>query len=241
MHRIFLPSLKNKKGVTLSLSREESHHLVKVLRTKVNEKFEGLNGMGHKYQLSLESFHNNTAIVKILEFFEFSRSRKIELAIGIPKSKVMSGLIRRATEIGISKIIPLVTRFSSYKHQSQKEHGWRIDTIEACKQSGNPWLPEIAPPQNFNEWVNEFCQSNNILFYGSLNSPKKPIFAHLETIKSANKVTWLVGPEGDFSNSEYQLLKNIDAIPVTLGAHILRVETATIFGLAQIFACFDKD
>ena len=45
MHRIFLPSLKNKKGVTLSLSREESHHLVKVLRTKVNEKFEGLNGM----------------------------------------------------------------------------------------------------------------------------------------------------------------------------------------------------
>ena len=237
-HRIFISSLKNVKGFTLSLSKEESHHLVKVLRSKVNEKFEGLDGMGRIYKLKLESFHNHTAKVKILEFSDFPPPRKIELAIGIPKTKAMSGLVRRATEMGVSKITPLLTRFSSYNNRLQKEQGWRMDAIEACKQSGNPWLPEISQTQPFEEWINGLFQNNVTLFYGSLYSPRNPISYHYEAMKSANKIICLVGPEGDFSDSEHQLLKNSEAVPITLGSYVLRVETATICILSQTFSCF---
>lgn len=239
-HRIFISSLKNSKDGTLNLSQEESHHLVKVLRTKINEKFEGLSGMGHLYKLELTQYCNKIASVKILEHRVSPPPKRIELAIGIPKEKAMSGLIRRSTEMGISKIIPLMTQFSSYKHHSKKEQGWRADAVQACKQSGNPWTPEIAQPQRFEKWLNAFCQNRNILFYGSLTSPRKPIFSYSETIKSASKITWLVGPEGDFSSSEYQLLKNNNTIPVVLGTHVLRVETAVIAGLAQITACMGQ-
>lgn len=156
----------------------------------------------------------------------------------------MDHIVRRATEIGGSRIVPLETAHSMVRLPSALRRAkvvkWQSAAIEACKQSGNSFVPEIAPVQLIDEWVaQQKREPSHLCLVASLGKPSLR-FRHMlksfceSSVQFPDEVTCLIGPEGDFSPTEYRLLKESGYYPLALARHILRVETAAVYALSLI-------
>ncbi|MDR0740747.1 MAG: 16S rRNA (uracil(1498)-N(3))-methyltransferase [Puniceicoccales bacterium] len=216
-----------RKGSIIHLAQEETHHLFHVLRASRNEKVVVLNGCGYYAEgYILDCKTQEIAIDGV----HFTQNSNITLCPALLKNKAMDFLIRESTAIGVAKIIPLHTQNSEVKIQNipEKQIHWNRIAREACKQSGNPSLPAIEIPQNLKDLK---CSMST--FVAALRKDAKNIFHHQSTIKN-NPITILIGPEGDFSEQEYQYLAQNNCHFVYLGKHILRAETAALYLLSVI-------
>jgi 16S rRNA (uracil1498-N3)-methyltransferase len=215
------------RGSSIYLEREEAHHLFHVLRASSNEKIIVLDGRGcyaeghilncHTQEIAIDSVH-------------FAQGSSITLCPALLKNKAMDLLIREATAIGVSKIIPLYTQNSEIKIQNiaEKQTHWIRIAREACKQSGNPHLPTFEIPQKLKD-----LQLSVPTFVAALRKDAKNIFHYQSEIKN-NPIAILIGPEGDFSEQEYRELVEKNFYFVHLGKHILRAETAALYLLSVI-------
>ena len=228
MHRFYLPNLQR-----LMLSTEEAHHALHVLRLKVGNTLNVFDGRGHEAQCSIAEISKDAVRLKML-----TQSRmpalpcRITLAQAIPK-KSMDLIVQKATELGVASIVPLVSERSLVKldEDSKRIERWREIALEACKQCGNNWLPEIQPPRKAREFLNS-PGSFDLKLIASLQPDSKllkPILADAATPKS---VLVLVGPEGDFTPAELGLAKSAGCLPLSLGPLVLRAETAAIYTLS---------
>jgi 16S rRNA (uracil1498-N3)-methyltransferase len=209
----------------IHLSQEETHHLFHVLRASRNEKVIVLNGCGY----SAEGHVLDTKEIAI-DYVHFTSNTTITLCPALLKNKAMDFLIREATAIGVEKIIPLHTQNSEVKIQniSEKQTHWNRIAREACKQSGNPYLPSIEIPQKL-----KALKYPMPTFVAALRKDAQNIFHHQSTIKNT-PITILIGPEGDFSEQEYQYLAQNNCHFVHLGKHVLRAETAALYLLSVV-------
>jgi 16S rRNA (uracil1498-N3)-methyltransferase len=105
---------------------------------------------------------------------------------------------------------------------------WQQQAVEACKQSGHPWLAQVAAPTRFEAWLKDLppLTDGELRLTGSLEFDAQPV-AELD-FGSAQKVTWLIGPEGDLSASEYAAARAAGFRPVVLGPTVLRAENAAL-------------
>lgn len=224
-------------GDPIQLDKSESHHLISVLRAKQGSFITLFNGTGMAWNGPLIEANPKNAVIKIENSFQISIPPcKITLAQAMPKAKGMEQIIQRATEIGISKIIPLKTSRTELKldgeRQEKRIERWHTTAIEASKQSGNLLVPEITEIQSLKE------------FLGSINATKDclKLIASLEddaqSFKNCLKdsiptsIIWLIGPEGDFTDDEYQMARQSGFLPITLAKNVLRIETAVIYALS---------
>jgi 16S rRNA (uracil1498-N3)-methyltransferase len=215
------------EGSVVHLSQEEAHHLFHVLRANGNEKVILLNGCGYYAEGHVLNCKTQTIAI---DHVHFTQSSKITLCPALLKNKVMDFLIREATAIGVAKIIPLYTQNSEVKIQNipEKQIHWNHIARKACKQSGNPHLPTIETPQKLKD-----LKCSMPTFVAALRKDAKNIFYHQSTIKN-NPITLLVGPEGDFSEQEYQYLAQNNCYFIHLGKHVLRAETAALYLLSVV-------
>jgi|ERR1017187_540921 16S rRNA (uracil1498-N3)-methyltransferase len=228
MHRFYLPNLQEP-----TLSPEETHHALHVLRLKVGDTLNVFDGRGHEAQCSIAEITKDSVRLTILQHSSTpSLPCRITLAQAIPK-KSMDLIVQKTTELGVASIVPLVSERSVVKldEDSKRIDRWREIALEACKQCGNNWLPEIHPPRKTREFLNS-PGSFDLKLIASLQPDSKllkPILGDAATPKS---VLILVGPEGDFTPAELGLAKSAGCLPLSLGPLVLRAETAAIYTLS---------
>lgn len=200
------------------------NHIKNVLRLKCGDEIRVVDGE-YEYFCRIAEIEKKYVVS---EYYErksdmYSLNTNISAAIGIIKNDKMDLVIQKLTEIGISKIIPLITKRSVVKIEEKKDK-WQKITNEAQKQCRGVKGLEILNPQKLSEidW-----KSYDLIFVPYEKEDNKSIWSALENKKGKN-ILFIIGPEGGFDESEIDLLIKNGAEIVTLGKRILRAETAAI-------------
>jgi len=227
-------------GTTANFDQDEYRHFITVLRKKPGDLIHFLDGQGVKYTGRIASI--DTAANSFQAEVETRRHCRtnfpsITLALALPKGKKFIFIIQKATELGIQKIIPLETHHSikqlpAAKDKERKVIQWKKTALEAIKQCGNPYLPEIKHPVPLTSILlpaRKGCVK--LLFHGPA---AEGISTQAEALAHAREVIMIIGPEGGFSPEEIEFLTGLGCRAISLGPTILRLETATIASIAII-------
>ena len=226
--RLYYPGAIVENSTNL-LSKEHTHYLTNVMRLKRGSNVNLFNKDGE--WLSEIVFLNRDRVeVKFLnKIKESSKSTNVELAICLVKKTSMEIILQKATELGIAKIIPIISERTEVKDLNI-ERAKKI-VVEATEQSNQLNVPDIEEPQKLKDFINSL-DSNTSLFFADINTEKK---IDNKTIEKSKKISLLVGPEGDFSPIEREMILAKDnAISFSISKNILRTETATISALSLI-------
>jgi len=242
MHRFYLPHEHGHDSV-LTLTGREAHHGLRVVRVRRGEEVGVLDGEGHRYLCEVENTSKDAIQLKVLDkCFVEPFPYRITLVQAIPKGKVFDAIVQKATELGIFRIVPLlservVTQLDGDKSGGKAGH-WRTVAIEAIKQCGSPWLPQVEAPISVRDFVAR-AEPFDLSFVASLQSDSRhprewlEAFQQRQKRKPASLCVW-VGPEGDFTAGEIDAAKAVGVVPVTLGPLVLRSETAAIYCLSVL-------
>lgn len=227
----------------LSLSEEESHHLVAVNRARAGDTVVAFNGQGQEWICELIAADRRAARLRV-RFSQNTGRLAYEITLGqaLPKGSSMDAIVRRATELGAARIIPLESERTLVHLEGgrtdRKIEKWRTAALEACKQCGNSWLPEIAAVEPASHFM-EHARGYDLKLIASLHPGAQPLRAVLAAAEASagrppRKVLWLIGPEGDFTPAEMSVARTAGFEPVTLGPLVLRCETAAIYALSVL-------
>jgi len=217
------------KNSTSLLSKEHAHYLVHVMRLKRGSNINLFNKNG-EWLSKIVFLDRDRAEVKFLKKIkESSKPANIELAICLVKKTSMKIILQKATELGVEKITPIISERTEVKDLNI-ERAKKI-VVEATEQSNQLNVPDIQKPKKLKDFINN---SNNhvTLFFADINTEKK---IDKKLIKKSKKISLLIGPEGDFSPTEREMILNKNnIISFSISKHILRTETAVISALSLI-------
>lgn len=213
------------------LENEEAQHCTKVLRGKVGDKIEVLNGNGILYLGQITSIQKHQVEIGIIQVLKQEDKNPNKLSIAICPTKNPARLewfLEKATEIGIANIYPILSERT--EKQSIKQERLQQIIISAAKQSGQLFFPSLHPVQKlaalFNSTSDSYRNQQFDNFYIAHCEDEK---RHLKDVYQKNETALLlIGPEGDFTTAEIAMAVNKNYIPVSLGNSILRVETAGV-------------
>lgn len=230
MHRFFV----DKDNITesnIEIIGEDVKHIKNVLRLDIDSVISICDKEENDYIVKIKEINKHNILCEIIEKYKSKGEPPIEINLyqGIPKSSKMDIIVQKATEIGVRKIIPVITDRTVVKIQDRKKEDKKIDrwqriAEEAAKQSKRGLIPEVTNILTLKEVVNILTNEDFVLVpYENENqvSLKDVINSY-----KGKKINILIGPEGGFEESEINELKNINAHIVTLGPRILRTETA---------------
>jgi len=244
MHRFLIQPGSVKDGAVY-ISGEDLKHMIQVLRFKAGDHVLVFDGTGFEYETELISADKELAIGKIVGVRkpETEPKTKVILFQGMPKSDKMEWIIQKTVELGVSEIVPVVTRYSVVREAGGKLERWNKISKEACKQSGRVIIPEVKKPVEYsralemwNDMARNGSPGGSMAVFCYENEDKKCFKGLLKcyNIDYIKTVGLFVGPEGGFSDEEVKLAENYGIIPVGLGKRILRTETAAIAALSII-------
>ena len=214
---------------TSLLSKEHTHYIVNVMRLKRGSKLNFFNKYG-EWKSEIIFLNKDRVEVRFLEKIkEGNNLFKTELAICLVKKNPMDTILQKATELGISKIIPIVSERTEVK-ELNLDRAKKI-VIEATEQSNQLVPPEITEVIKLKDFLQTFDKNSKILF-ADVNSKDN---LKNDDFKNVQSFCILIGPEGDFSPAERELiLKNSAVKPFTLSRNILRSDTAVISAISLV-------
>jgi 16S rRNA (uracil1498-N3)-methyltransferase len=240
MHRFYLPP-ECCAGAVLRLDGREAHHALHVLRLKRGEPVMVLDGAGHEVSCTVESGSRESLSLRVMDKKSVpALPGSITLMLGVPKGKIIESIIQKAVELGARRIVPLltehvVTRLDD-RDAADKREKWRQVSIEAIKQCGAAWLPEIEMPMPIGKYLAR-KEPFDLALVGSLQTERRHPHECFREFQARHQRlpqtlgVW-IGPEGDFTLEELQAIQAAGALPITLGNLTLRVETAAIYCLS---------
>lgn len=229
MNNVRLYHLENiTQNSTTLLSKEHTHYLVNVMRLKRGSRVNFFNKEG-EWESEIVFLEKERVEVKFLnKVKENSESINIELGICLVRKTPMEIILQKATELGVSKITPIISERTEVKELNIKRANKIV--IEATEQSNQLNPPEISKVIKLKNFIDGI--KNKTLFFADVNSNDK---LEAKNFKPGTVNCILIGPEGDFSPSEKELiLKNANVIPFSLSKNILRSETAVISAISII-------
>ncbi len=231
MRRFKIEKVKNGEAF---LRGREARHALKVLRLKRGDEIIVFDGEGKEYEAVIEAASPTSVKLKIVKETNVKRDSPLRstLYMGITnKLQKFELALQKATELGVTEIVPVVCRRSSnaqfVKNWSKKVERWTEITINAAKQCGRSVLPQIRLPVRIEEVV-----PNSELSFVLWEKGGKS-FKDFQGY-SVSSVSFLVGPEGGLEREEIRMLEDRGFKPIYLGKRILRAETAAIAGMAII-------
>ncbi len=215
------------RGDRVAFDAEEAHHLARVLRLGPGDLVEALDGAGNALTVRLIRVGPRGAEGAVVSRRALHTESPLDLTLaqGIAKGDKMDGIIRMATELGVTRIVPLVTERAlvGVEAASRRLPRWRRVAKEAAKQSGRAVIPEVAPPQTPTDWLATIGSPGLLLCLweneGALLDERLPA-------NRPARATVVVGPEGGLSEGEVARLRAAGAVVAGLGPRILRTETA---------------
>ena len=211
------------------LDRSQSHYLTKVMRIKIGESFSLFNKNGEWITKINQISKGIVEFIVVEKFRHKENTKEIWLAFSPIKSNYFNFMIQKATELGVTKFIPIIFDRTIVR----KINKARVEKIiiEATEQSNRINTPLLEKPQNLKNFLIKNSKKIDLIFT-DLNTTKKK----LEINKQENKpLCTIVGPEGDFSENERKQILNFEGVKsIKINENILRVETATISTISII-------
>jgi 16S rRNA (uracil1498-N3)-methyltransferase len=230
--RIFTPQALTPDS-TLVLAEAQSHYLSKVLRMQAGRELILFNGEGGEYSAEISAVHKKHVDVSVKEFSADNRQShlQLELAIGVSRGERMDWVLQKATELGVTKITPLMTERTEVKlggeRADKKMEHWQQILISACEQCQRNLLPELSEPKCFSDWISECDAELKFVLHHRDNQG-------LPQNKTTQSVALLIGPEGGLDDNEITQAIAQKFSPLTLGPRVLRTETAPVAAISLV-------
>jgi 16S rRNA (uracil1498-N3)-methyltransferase len=242
MHRFYLPP-EQCRNSTLELTDNEAHHALRVLRLEPGDAATVLDGAGHTFSCEVTETSKRTVQLVVNEkTFSPPLPCAITLLQAMPKPKALDYIVQKATELGVTRIVPLLTErvVSQLDERAAADKAEKLlpVALEAIKQCGSPWLPKIEAPLPLKKFL-ERHEAFDLPVVASLHPGSQHFHQFIEQFRVTHQrlpttaAAW-VGPEGDFTPAEIELILSSGAHPITLGRLVLRSDTAAIYSLAVL-------
>lgn len=222
----------------LALPQQAAEHVVRVLRMNAGDMLTIFNGDGYDYAATLISIGKRDVTVRIEEREQIDNESplRLTLAQGVARGEKMDLIVQKATELGVSRIVPLFTERSEVKLDAARAEKrllhWRAVAASACEQSGRVCVPEVTAAQTLQEWL------KNLADDGAQRLALLP-----EGTRRARELRFsyaggllVVGPEGGLGDRDVSALQDAGFQGLRLGPRILRTETAGLAALAALQA-----
>lgn len=221
---------------TLNVEGEKLHHLLNVVRVKVDEKILLLNGKGEKIYTSVESIEKKLLILRILKFELEKKSSNISAMVGITKKETFEDIVRLSIEAGLTTIYPLVTEYSKPEFiQNKRVHEIMKNSIE---QSNNSWGVTIEDGVVLAKLSDRFFDQFDAVFI-FINLTEKPKTTQCEfmPLTLQSKILIVIGAEGGFSETEKEQLSSFPKVQIiSFPSPIMRTPTALAAAIGYVFA-----
>ena len=226
MQLFYTPHISGKQAI---FQGEEARHCAQVLRKKVGDSIQFVDGKGNWYQGTIESLSKKECYISIQKEIQSYTKRACHIHVAIAPTKNIARFewfLEKATEIGIDQVSPIKCARSERK--VIKNERLNKILISAMKQSLKATLPQLEELKTFKQWLSELPDSNEQRFIAHCIDEEKQ---HLkEKYIPKQNVLLMIGPEGDFTKEEVTMAAKKGFQPVTLGESRLRTETAGIVG-----------
>lgn len=242
MHRFYVPP-EHCGGDILQLTDDEAHHATRVLRIEVGESVVVLDGAGHTIDCEVREATKRNVILSVTrKNFSPPLPCQITLLQAIPKAKAMDYIVQKATELGAAHLVPIlservVVQLNEREAQDKAEKLKPV-ALEAIKQCGSPWLTKIEPPVSLKNFLAR-GEKFELPLVASLHKGRQHPREFIQTFRAQHQrvpktaCVW-IGPEGDFTPAEMDLLHASGVLPITLGRLVLRSDTAAIYSLSVL-------
>lgn len=219
-------------GDQKSLKEGEFHHLAHVIRTRVGEEVELVNGQGSLAVAVVESINKSQAALTIVSAHQEAPPKvRLILAQALPKPNRLDFILEKGTELGVTDFWLFPGHYSPKKEMfpNQIERAQTL-TIAALKQCGRLYTPhvEIKPP------LSKWTSLEGAAFFGDVNPAAPPFARHWQNWSGQETYIWLIGPESGFSSEEEDKMRALGAKGVKLHANILRTDTAALTAMALL-------
>jgi 16S rRNA (uracil1498-N3)-methyltransferase len=222
-------------GATVDLPEALAHHL-HVVRQQPGAELVLFNGQGGQYRATLAEIGKKraSALVGAYEAVEVELPFAVTLAQALPEGAKMDWIIEKAVELGVAAIEPLaaqrcVVRLSGERAEKRQAH-WQGVIVAASEQSGRNRLARLAPVEDVGRWLARAAAAPRIL----LTPRATESLAGWARARPAQALTLMVGPEGGFSTAEEDSALAHGAIALSMGARVLRTETAALAAMATL-------
>jgi 16S rRNA (uracil1498-N3)-methyltransferase len=222
-------------GQPLTVAGSAGNHIARVLRLRAGDGLTLFNGRGGEYGGKIEEMHRDSVRVSVLEHRDEERESPFHLTLaqGISRGERMDWVVQKATELGVSRIVPLFTERSvvhlDEKQAAKKVQHWRAIAIAACEQSGRNQVPEIDAPIGLYDLLEQRTAGAVAL----LLSPGAALRITDVPAAEAGAMV-LIGPEGGLAEVEQETALRSGFTPVRLGPRVLRTETAAVCALTLL-------
>ncbi len=228
--RFFVDEVRNGRA---TIEGDEAHHLTRVLRVEAGQKFE-ISDNSRVWLAEVETARKNLVAFSVVEELEPAREPAyVRLYLALIKFDRLEWAIEKATELGVSEIIPLDTTRSDeglFQGAAKRVDRWRRIAREASGQSRRLRVPEIADPAKFEAALRDSARSRVLLD----EAPGAPPLLQAGRVARGEPISLLIGPEGGWTDEERRRLGESGWIPASLGPLILRAETAVCAALAVV-------
>lgn len=229
--RIFSP-VALAAGQTVALDDNAAQHVGRVLRMQAEQALELFNGDGHDYPATIAAVGKREVTVTLGEPRVNGSESPLKLVLGqtLSKGDRMDYAIQKSVEMGVTTIVPLVSERCDVRLKGDREdkrlRHWQGVAVSAAEQCGRAVVPDITPVMTLAQWF-DYTQ----------NTPVRLVLHHrssqsLETLPHPDEVALLIGPEGGLSPDEIAAAEARGFLPTTLGARVLRTETAPVAAIA---------
>lgn len=230
-----IPRIHTHQAITpnalLELPEAQSHYLGKVLRMQAGRELVLFNGEGGEFAAQITEVHKKSVIVQVGDFTADNRESplQLELAIGVSRGERMDWVLQKATELGVTKITPLMTERTEVKlggeRADKKVDHWQQILVSTCEQCQRNLLPVLSEPMKLEDWLAQ-CDAQLKFVLHHRDSKGLP------QEQKPTSVALLIGPEGGLSEEEIELARAQGFAPLTLGPRVLRTETAPLAAIS---------
>ena len=235
MHTLLLPTEILLSEGEQPLPDAQAHHLVTVLRARLGDKLDLTDGKGHRRTAVVSQLAKRSAIVSFTSEVETVPPPPVELTLFqcIAKPARMDWLVEKAQELGVKRLVPIVSEYVQIKPKDSSIERWVRIAEAAITQCNSGYLMEIVSACSWKEALSLFSQQPTLL--ADLREKSRTCTAAVhELSQPITKLGVIIGPEGDLSPTELEQATMAGVIPVTLGSNILRVETAALYAISAI-------
>ena len=220
------PSAFNFNKRVVTLTSDEARHLREVLRLKAGDEVQVFDGAGREFRAVVSQARREFAELEIGDEIESPKAEsplQLTLAVALLKGEKFDLVVQKGTELGVNRFIPLVTRYADIRLRDDGDAAkrvtrWQRIALEAAKQCGRSFVPEISAPASFESALSE----GSCLMFSERDGEG------LNTDLKTDNLTAIVGSEGGWSDEELDQARAAGVPIVTLGGRVLRAETAAI-------------
>lgn len=244
MIRLFLPPEKLLPE-QITITGDQARYLSLVLRVKPGDHLTIFDGLGFKYSCRIFQCRKREVIAEKIKKEPYSAESPVSITLGqgIAKGDKMDFIIQKTTELGVKRIVPLITERCQVRYADKVER-WGKIALAASQQSGRDKIPEIIEPTSFADFFYEQNLDFPSLERGGEGGYSGIIFSEvykernlkriLRTLKETKQIILFIGPEGGFSDKEVTVAVKHGFIEASLGPRILRTETAPIAAISIV-------